>query len=183
MAKTAEEMMQAMKDGILDKTGHDLDHWVTLVKSSGLTKHSEQMTLLKSDHGLTHGYANFICQAAKGRLEAKDDDLLEGQYQGKDSLRPIYSVLESAARKLGSDVEISPKKTSVAFRRNKNFAVVTPATKSRVDLGLNLKGMEPSDRLLAEKPNAMCTHKVSLTTPDEVDETVLDWLSQAYDQA
>lgn len=183
MAKTAEEMMASMKAGILDKTGHTLEYWVALVKQSGLVRHGEQMALLKTEHGLTHGYANFICMAVSGRLDADEDDLLEGQYKGKEGLRPIYDVLETAARKLGSDVQVLPKKTSVAFRRSKNFAVVTPATKSRIDLGLNLKGEEPTDRLLAEKPNAMCTHRISITSVDEIDGNVLAWLKAAYDRA
>ena len=175
--------MESMKAGILDKTGRALEYWVKLVQDSGLAKHGEQMSLLKSDHGITHGYANFICMAVSGRLDASEDDLLEAQYRGKESLRPIYNALEAEARKLGSDVEISPKKTSVAFRRSKNFAVITPATKSRIDLGLNLKDEEPTDRLLAEKPNAMCTHKISLTSPDDIDPHVLAWLKAAYDRA
>lgn len=183
MAKTSEEMMESMKAGIAQKTGKPLEHWVKIVKASGLEKHGQQMTLLKSDHGLTHGYANFICQAAKGRLDADEDDLLAGQYQGKESLQPIYEALASFAKSLGSDVEIAPKKTSVAFRRSKNFAVVTPATKTRVDLGLNLKGETGTIRLMEEKPGGMCTHRIKLQSADEVDDEIMAWLKAAYERA
>lgn len=172
-----------MKAGILEKTGKSFEHWVQVVRDSGLAQHGEQMNLLKSQYGLTHGYANFICQAAKGRLDADEGDLLAGQYKGKEALRAIYDRLETHARSLGPDVDISPKKTSVAFRRSKNFAVVTPASKTRVDLGLNLKGNEPTERLKAEKQGSMCTHKVGLMSPDEVDREVLAWLREAYDRA
>ena len=87
---------------------------------------------------------------------------------------------EAYARTLGKDVEISPKKTSVAFRRSKNFAVVTPASKTRIDLGLNLKGAAPTARLLAEKPGSMCTHKVKLEAPADLDAEVKAWLKAAY---
>lgn len=183
MAKSAEEMAETMKAGILEKTGKPFDHWVELLQSSGLAKHGEQMKLLKGEHGLTHGYANFICLAAKGHLDTAPDDFLTAQYQGKESLKPIYDALDAKARSFGDDVEISPKKTSVAFRRSKNFAVITPATKSRIDLGINLKGHAPTDRLLAEKPNAMCTHKVKLNSVDELDDEVSGWLKAAYDLA
>ena len=183
MAQTSEEALESMKAGIAEKTGKPLDHWVKIVKSSGLEKHGEQMSLLKTEHGMTHGYANFVCQAAKGRLDASEDDLLAGQYQGKEGLKPIYDALEAFAKTLGDDVEIAPKKTSVAFRRSKNFAVVTPATKSRVDLGLNLKGEAGTLRLAEEKPGGMCTHKIKLQAVEEVDDEVKAWLKAAYERA
>lgn len=183
MAKTSEEMLESMKAGIEDKTGKPLAHWVKLVQSSGLEKHGQQLAMLKNDHGMSHGYANFVCQAAKGRLNAAPDDWLAGQYEKKLSLKPIYDALAAYASSLGADVEIAPKKTSVAFRRSKNFAVVTPATKTRIDLGLNLKGEAETDRLLAEKTGAMCTHKIRLETAQDVDNTVKAFLKAAYDRA
>jgi hypothetical protein len=71
----------------------------------------------------------------------------------------------------------------VAFRRSKNFAVVTPATKSRVDLGLNLKGENGTMRLAEEKTGSMCTHKIKLQAAEEVDDEVKAWLKAAYERA
>jgi predicted transport protein len=183
MADTAEQMAEAMKRGILDKTGKPFDHWVTVVQNSGLAKHGEQMKLLKGEHGLTHGYANFICQGARGRLDAADDDLVAGQYAGRESLRPILETLLEHARAFGDDIEVAPKKTSVALRRSKNFAVITPATKSRVDVGLNLGSTDATDRLKAEKKNAMCTHKVGVGDVAEIDAELVAWLHSAYELA
>ncbi|WP_290495879.1 DUF5655 domain-containing protein [Hyphomonas sp. UBA4494] len=183
MAKSPEQMLESMKQGLLEKTGKPLDHWTDLVRKSGLEKFGDQMKLLKTEHGLTHGYANLACQAAKGRLDANEGDMLANQYSGKESLRPIFDALAAHAGALGKDVEIAPKKTSVAFRRSKNFAVVTPATKTRVDLGLNLKGTPGTNRLLEEKPGGMCTHKVRLTSVTDVDAELKAWLAEAYTKA
>ncbi len=183
MAQSEADMLESMKKGLAAKTGKPLEHWVKLVKSSGLAKHGEQMSLLKDQHGLGHGHASFVCQAAKGRFEADPGEMLEAQYKGKESLRPIYDALAEYAASLGGDVSIDPKKTSVAFRRSKNFAVVTPATKSRVDLGINLKGAPGTERLAEEKPGSMCTHKVRLETAGDVDSDVKAWLKRAYDAA
>ena len=165
------------------KTGKPLSHWIKVVQSTGLEKHGEQVKFLKEKHGFGHGHANMVCQAAKGRFEADEGDMLAGQYKGKEQLKPIYDALEAYAKSLGDDVEISPKKTSVAFRRSKNFAVVTPATKSRVDLGLNLKGEAGTLRLAEEKPGSMCTHKMKLLAVEEVDDEVKAWLKAAYEKA
>jgi predicted transport protein len=175
--------METMKANLLKNTGKSIDQWADLVRKSGIAKHGDQMKLLKETHGLGHGYANLICHTAKGTLDAPEDDLLAGQYAGREALRPVYDALEAQARKLGKDVEISPKKTSVAFRRSKNFAVVTPASKTRIDLGLNLKGTAPTPRLLEEKPGSMCTHKVKLESPADLDAELKAWLKAAYDKA
>jgi predicted transport protein len=183
MAKTTDEMMESMKAGLKARTGKSLEDWVRIVQASGLGTHGEQMKLLKTDHDIGHGYANLICQAAKGRLDEDPGDMLAGQYMGKEALRPVYDALEAYVRTLGGDVEISPKKTSVAFRRSKNFAVVTPATKSRIDLGLNLKGTPGTGRLLEEKPGSMCTHKVRLESMADIDAELKSWLKEAYEKA
>lgn len=172
--------VETMKANLLRNTGRSIDQWADLVRKSGLPKHGDQMKLLKDTHGLGHGYANLICLTAKGALDVPEDDLLAGQYAGKDALKPVYAALETYAKSLGKDVDISPKKTSVAFRRSKNFAVVTPATKTRIDLGLNLKGSAPTARLLAEKPGSMCTHKVRLETAADVDAELKAWIKAAY---
>ncbi|MEX1252397.1 MAG: DUF5655 domain-containing protein, partial [Hyphomonas sp.] len=75
------------------------------------------------------------------------------------------------------------KKTSAAFRRSKNFALVTPAPKTRIDLGLNLKGRAPTARLLAEKPGAMCTHKVGTGSLVDLGAELKGWLKAACDKA
>ncbi|MEQ8558731.1 MAG: DUF4287 domain-containing protein [Henriciella sp.] len=182
MAKSQQEMLASHIAGLEAKTGKPLDHWVKLVQSSGIEKHGEQIAMLK-EHGIGHGHANMVCQAAKGRFEADEGEMLESQYKGKEGLRPIYEALEAYAKSLGDDVGIAPKKTSVAFRRSKNFAVVTPATKTRVDLGLNLKGEPGTLRLIDEKPGSMCTHKIKLQAVEEVDDEVKAWLKAAYEKA
>ncbi|WP_373008563.1 DUF5655 domain-containing protein [Hyphomonas sp.] len=109
--------------------------------------------------------------------------MLEAQYRGKEALRPVHDALVKYAASLGKDMEISTKKTSVALRRSKNFAVIVPATKTRIDRGINLKGEPGTGRLLDEKPGSMCTHKVRLETVADVDAEVKAWLKDAYERA
>ena len=84
----------------------------------------------------------------------------------------------------GTDVELSPKKAYVSLRRSKQFGLVQPSTATRVDVGLNLKGVPPKGRLEASGSfNSMCTHRVRLESPRQVDAELLGWLRQAYDNA
>lgn len=174
----------AMVANLEKNTGHDLDWWVAQAIASGKEKHGEIVAYLKSEHELGHGYANLVTLTARERQAggpASGDELIAGQYQGKESLLPIYERLLAAATSLGKDVEVAPKKGSVSLRRAKQFALIEPSTKTRIDLGLNLKGEPGTDRL--KVAGGMCTHKVAVTSVDEVDDELLSWLSDAYERA
>jgi hypothetical protein len=44
-------------------------------------------------------------------------------------------------------VELAPKKAYVSLRRKKQFGCIQPSTATRVDVGVNLKGVAPAGRL------------------------------------
>lgn len=188
MSYADDPQVQSMIDSMPEKIGKSLAEWIEILRASGLEKHGQMMKLLKGDFGVSHGYANTIVliyrQQADGGVPA-DDDLVAAQYTGpKASLKPIYGAVLAATAKFGPDVEIAPKKTYVSLRRKKQFAIVQAATKTQVDLGLNLKGVEPTDRLEGGVVfSGMCTHKVRLFEANEVDEQVIEWLKQAYELA
>ncbi len=60
-----------MENGLLEKTGKPLAEWIALVQKQRLEKHGEIMKYLKSECGVTHGYANFVAQsnANKGLID------------------------------------------------------------------------------------------------------------------
>ncbi|NNC37292.1 MAG: DUF4287 domain-containing protein [Acidimicrobiales bacterium] len=180
MTNSPDKALQTMINNLPEKTGKSLDQWLGVTKSSGLEKHGQIVKMLKADHGVTHGFANLI--AAKTLESGEEIDLVAAQYAGpKANLRPLHDDIVKFAKTLGSDVEIAPKKTSVSLRRKKQFALITPATKSRIDLGLALKGEDAAGRL--ETYNAMCSHRVRLENADEFDEVVKDWIKLAYSRS
>jgi hypothetical protein len=188
MAKTPEEMKASMIAGLPDKTGKSLDEWLQILRASGLAKHKELVTLLKTKHGLTHGFANMIALQALGsdsQTATATDSLVDAQYAGaKAGLRPIYDAILAAAKKFGADVVVPPKKAYVSLRRSKQFAIVQPSTSTRVDVGLVLKGVAVGKRL--EKSgsfNAMVTHRVRIEQFAAIDKELIGWLKQAYDEA
>lgn len=164
-------------------TGTSLAEWsgrISARREDGL-KHGELVQWLKSEFGLTHGNANTLVHVS-ALQDASDVDQVAAQYSGgKAGLRPIYERLVTEAQAIGDDVEIAPKKTSVSLRRSKQFAVITPASTQRIDLGLNLRGVVPEGRL--EGTTGMCTHRVRLTSSDDIDDEVLGWMHDAYDRA
>lgn len=177
---TPEEAMATMIANMPEKTGKPLEDWLGIVAKSGLDKHGKIVAMLKGDHGMGHGFANLV--AAKALDSGEEVDLVAAQYSGaKADLKPIHDAVVAFAKSLGSDVEIAPKKTSVSLRRKKQFALITPATKTRVDLGLALKGDEPAGRL--EKGDAMCSHRVRLESVEAFDAEVQGWVAEAYSRS
>ena len=163
-----------------EKTGRTMPAWIGVVESSGLSKHSEIVAWLKTEHALTHGFANGIALAFRNQ-DNENDDLVALQYAGpKAPLLPIYKLLVAAAIALGDDVEVVPKKTGVSLRRSKQFALIEVPSAKRVQLGLQLRDEPTTERLLAG--NAMCSHRVSLSTVDDVDDELLGWLHDAYER-
>ncbi|GAB4321715.1 MAG: hypothetical protein Kow0074_12720 [Candidatus Zixiibacteriota bacterium] len=188
MVKTPDEMADTMIANLKEKTGKTLDQWIAIVTKTGLKKHGQIVKSLKADHGLTHGYANLI---AHKTLRSDDgsadgnDRLIDAQYAGEKAvLRPIYEALVKVVTGFGKDVELAPKKAYVSVRRNKQFAIIQPSTRTRVDVGINLKGVDPTTRL--EKSgsfNAMVSHRVRLESKADVDAELKTWLKAAYEAA
>jgi hypothetical protein len=188
MPVTPEEATQSMINNMPEKTGKTLEQWFKLIQTKNLQKHGEIMKFLKGDHGVTHGFANtialFYLRQATG-APTGDDELVDAQYTGaKAALRPFYEAIVKEAKKLGKDVVISPKKANVSLRRNKQFGLIQPSAKDRIDLGLILRDTPAKGRLEPGATwNGMCTHRVRLNSKADFDKEVVGWLKKAYEQA
>ncbi len=185
MAKSPEAMAEAMIANMQEKTGKTLPQWLAIAKKTKLDKHGQIVKHLKTEHGMTHGYANLVAhKLLKSDAGSAESDLVAAQYSGpKAALKPIYDAIIKAASACG-DVEVSPKKAYVSLRRSKQFAIVQPSTRTRVDLGLNLKGETPTDRLEASGSfNSMVSHRVRLEKPGDVDKAVKAWIKKAWQSA
>lgn len=186
MAQSPEAMAEKMIANMEEKTGRPLEEWLLIARKSGESKHGGIVKHLKSAHGMTHGFANLVAHRALqgGAGGNAGDDLVATQYAGpKQHLQPIYDALVRYVNGLGPDVEVAPKKTYVSLRRNKQFALVQPSTRTRVDLGINLKGADATARLEPSGSfNAMVSHRVRLKRAEDIDAEVHAWLKQAYEQ-
>jgi hypothetical protein len=175
---------------IQKKTGKSLTELSAIIKGSGLAKHGELRRLAMDSLGLGYGDANalvhYVLQSDGARAAAAGatpDEVLDGIYAGpKAALRPIHDRLMATIGGFG-EFEVVPKKGYVSLRRKKQFATIGPATNARVDVGLNMKGIEPGERLLAEPAGAMCHYKVKVTGAEQVDDELVAWVKAAYDAA
>lgn len=177
---------QTMIENLYKNTGKTLEQWTGIVTKENFAKHGEIIKFLKETHGLTHGFANLIAHKSKGSDAGSvenSDDLIKVQYKGKENHKAIYDKLIADIQTFGNDIEIAPKNAYVSLRRKKQFATLQPATKTRFEIGINLKGQEPAGKLEAEKPNSMCSHKIKISDINEIDTEIMNWIKTAYENA
>jgi predicted transport protein len=187
MSTDVQKAIENQLKNIEASTGKSIAEWTQIIKSSGLEKHGELVSMLKTTYSLGHGNANTLVHTAKqshADVPGNETDWLEEQYKGKENLRPLYEAIVSKVQTFGNDVELSPKKTYMSLRRKKQFAIIQPSTKTRIDLGLNIKGVKPEGILEAGGSwNSMCTHRIRLEEGAVIDDALVEWMKQAYAQA
>lgn len=180
-----EALYQAHIDGMVRKAGKPLDALIAFVHAQGDLKHGELIARCKEAFGLGHGHANALVHAAKAAAAppAPEDPAMTWYAGPKAHLRPVHDALLAAALTMADDVEASPKKAYLSLRRSKQLGTITAATRTQVELGLNLRGHPGTPRLEPLKDGAMCTHRVRLGSVAEIDDELLGWLRDAVARA
>jgi hypothetical protein len=181
------EMEASYATRLLERTGKTMQQWAEIVRKEGPASAKERREWLKTKHGFTTNYAWFVVEMAEGiRVfdydpEALVEELFSG---GKAGLRPLYDELLKIGLAIGSDVKACPCKTFVPLYRQHVFAQIKPTTRTRIDLGLALQDTPFSDRLLdtgGQAKKDRITHRIALTSLDQIDDEVLLWVEKAYD--
>lgn len=189
-------MVQKWIAELKERTGRSLEEWIIFVQKEGPKDEKSQRHWLKIQHKLGTNAAWWIGARVAGKQSQENSPeeylaaavgYVEKQYEGKKSaLRPIYDQLLKLGKSVGSDVKACPCLTMVPLYRKHVFGQIKPTTNSRVDLGLALmhyKGKLPM-RLrdtggLAKKDRI--THRIEITSPEQIDTEVAKWLKAAYD--
>jgi hypothetical protein len=188
-------MTQKWVAELKQKTGRSLDEWLRLIKKSGPKDEKARREWLKTEHGLGTNSAWWLAERAEGKgSEVGDPDTYlqaaEGYVEamfsgGKADLRPIYDALLKTGLKVGKDAKACPCQTIVPLYRKHVFAQIKPTTRTRIDMGFALGDMKPKGRLIdtggfAKKDRI--THRIPITSLDDIDDEVNHWLKVAYDR-
>jgi hypothetical protein len=183
--------LETQLTNIETRTGKSLAELTVFVQQSGLTKHGEIRSLLMQQFGLGYGDANTLAHYARqapgsgspAAPSASPSQVLDALYTGpKAALRPIHDQLMQHIEQFG-DFEIAPKKTYLSLRRKKQFAMIGPATNSQVEVGLNVKSLPASQRLVEQPPKSMCNYKCRISDIEQVNDELISWIRCAYDEA
>lgn len=186
---------QAVIANLPANTGKSIDDWLRLLKKSAPAGLKERREWLKKEHKLGGTTASMIAEYAENGAAAFSADAylktageyVEAMYAGpKAGLRPLHDALLKLGRALGKDVKVCPCKTIVPLYRTHVFAEIKPATRTRIDFGLALRGAaeSPSRRLIDTgglKKGDRITHRIPIESVDDIDADVKRWLEIAYE--
>lgn len=188
-------MMQKWLEELKQKTGKSLDEWLKFVKKNGPKDEKGRREWLKQEHGLGTNSAWWIAERAEGKgfegdspdkyLEAAEGYVEEMFAGGKASLRPIYDELLRIGLRTGKEAKACPCQTIVPLYRNHVFAQIKPTTRTRIDLGFALGDMKAKGRLIDTGgfvKKDRITHRIPITSLDDIDDVVKRWLKVAYDR-
>ena len=182
---------QSYLDNIKAKTGKTPADFRALAEKQGLTKPGtktgEVVAWLKGEFGLGHGHSMALVHVINSADKPKvsEEDAIAAHFKGnKAAWRKPYDALLTKVNKFGADIEVVVGKSYISWvRGTKKFAIVQTSGE-RLDLGIKLKGVPPTERLEAAGSwNAMVTHRMRISDPKQLDAEVLAWLKQAYDAA
>ncbi len=190
-------MMQKWIAELKQKTGRNLDEWITFVRTSGPSDEAARRIWLKDKHKLLRtNDAWWIAERANpANASLVDDDpkaylaaaarYVEEMYAGgKGALKVFHDRLLEIARTMGRDVRICPCKTIVPIYRRHVIAQIFPASRTRIDFGLALRDTPASGRLIEtggwEKKDRI-THRIPINSLAEIDSEVERWLRFAYE--
>jgi hypothetical protein len=178
------------------RTGRSIAELLAAVAASGAAKHGEKRSWLMEHFQLGYGDANTVAHydgkplpelgggaPAAAAPAAPASDPLDALYTGaKAGLRPLHEAVMAVVQGFGA-FETAPKKDYVSLRRKKQFAMVGPATKDRIEIGLNCKDLPADPRLKILPPGGMCQATTRIGSVAEVDAALAGWLKRAYDAA
>jgi hypothetical protein len=174
--------------GLEAKAGRSLDELLAIVATWGPGKHNELLAKAKETLGLGHGHANLLIHQFRARTEAgagtsAAGDPLDAIYAGsKAPLRPLHEALMARLADLGP-FEVAPKKANVSLRRSKQFALLGPGSRGRLEVGVNHRTAPGTARFEALGPGKMCTHRAFVGAPEEIDDDLLAFVREAYEAA
>ncbi|WP_448626449.1 DUF5655 domain-containing protein [Geodermatophilus sp. URMC 64] len=183
-----DDMMSAVTESMAERTGRTLDEWVEMVRGSGVDPLDQNAVRrwLKDVHGVKQNSQWTIADAAAraaGWQRPTVEEYVDSQLSGaKAGLRPVFDAVRAVAEGLGDDVALEGRGTYTPFVRRRQFAAAAAATSSRLDLGLRFVDPPASARLQPAKAPGQATHKIALTTVDDVDDEVGALLRAAYEQ-
>jgi len=183
-ARSWQEMYAQIRAQLERETGLSVEQWNERIRVQAPAAEPELRAWLKGEgvDGYPAMLLGFETFGYPDYLQKDAVELIDGQYRDRPAIRPIFDRVVDTLPMIG-DVELQARKTYVALLSPKRtFASIQPTTRTRVDIGLRLDGVAPSGRLEPAKSigQSSMTHKIALSSEDDVDDEAVEWLRRAY---
>ncbi len=192
-------MMADWVESLPQKTGRSLEQWIKHIAKDGPKDEKARREWLAKEYKLGTNTCWWLAEKATHPEKIAEDTpegylkvapgYVEAQYAGKKAaLRPIYDRLLALGLKVGKDAKACPCQTMVPLFREHVFAQIKATTNTRVDLGLALGKFTPESKIPkgiidtgGKAKKDRITHRIPISSVDEVDAFVEKWLKVAYD--
>ena len=174
---------RAMWERVLEKrTGEGVSVWVKRIQRARIADEAALRAWL-NERGIT-GYAQSLLVMERfgypDFLRADADELIDAQYADRLALRAVYDAIMRVAVCVG-DVQVQARKTYVSLLTpRRTFARVQPTTRTRVDVGLRIEGVQPHGRLQPSTIHETMQLRIALSSPKDVNADFVKWLTRAY---
>ena len=181
------DMMSSVTDSMKERTGKTLEEWVAAVQATKIDPLDQKAVRnwLKSQGVLQNSQWAIADAAARaaGWERPSVEGYINSQYQGeKAALRPIFDALREIIEGLGEDVTAEGRGGYTPFVRKRQFVAIQASTKTRVDLGLRFRQAPDSALLSTTSLPGQSTHKLGLSSVDEITDEVVELIRLAYEQ-
>ena len=181
------DMMSSVTDSMKERTGKTLEEWVAAVQATKIDPLDQKAVRnwLKSQGVMQNSQWAIADAAARaaGWERPSVEGYIDSQFQGeKAALRPIFDALREIVEGLGEDVTAEGRGGYTPFVRKRQFAAVQASTKTRVDLGLRFRQAPDSALLSTTSLPGQSTHKLGLSSVDDITGEVIDMIRLAYEQ-
>ena len=149
MALSPKEMHDPIIENLASKTGHDWDHWHSVVASApGALSDKELVAHLKTEHGLGHYTAVAVLkESMHGNEYNAADDLVAALFAGKPKAKELFEALNAQVSGLPGAERVACK-TYIGYRAKKQFLIVAPSGKDSlrcsVALAPDAAGLSPA---------------------------------------
>jgi predicted transport protein len=183
--------LKAYLDNIQTQTGKTPEDFRDLAEKKGMLKEGvktgEIVAWLKNDYGLGHGYAMAIVLTLQTATQPQpsEDEKVDRLFKGdKDRWRKPFDELVAKINGFGDGFSVDPTNTYISLLRHRKKFAIVQVTSDRLDIGIKLKGVDTTDRFAAAGNwNAMVTHRVNISDPNQIDAEVMTWLKNAFEAA
>jgi predicted transport protein len=187
MAKTSGELEKEFLDTAKQKTGRNIEAWLSMLKASGIRERKDRMEWLKKGHGLNHLQAQFIVGISLNNgkpVYINENALLENHFSKCEGMRPLFDVISEKIFSTFQGTQLIPKKTYLSFIAIREFAAIN-IKPTEIRLGLDL-GDEPFTDMLQKSnlvgPMPRISHMLIITESSKFDNRVMELLNQSFNR-
>ncbi len=188
MEKSYGQIEKEFIDNLSVLSGFNLSHWLTIIDEKKLTKRGEIASWLKNKHAFAHTNATMLASIYLNGgkpIYADENELINNQFKGNDTLRKLYDYLINDIKKYFPDSVVVPKKTYISITQGREYAAIN-VKKDELRVGFDLGSMPFTNDLIKSKltgPMPRISHMVILKNKNQVNDSIRHYFTLSKERS